>query len=66
MTTKDACRVTRDEPELFPLQATEAPFLITASELQHRKAVRRQTRRLSTRSEAVRRLVDLGLKAKGK
>jgi hypothetical protein len=45
----------------------DAPFLVTVSELRERETIRRRKLHLSTRSEAIdrRRLVELGLKAKG-
>ena len=45
-------------------EAMDTPFLITASELRDRQ--RRRKRHLSTKSEAICGLVELGLKAKGK
>jgi hypothetical protein len=42
----------------------DAPFLVTASELRERQTIRRRRLHLSTRSEAICRLVELGLKAK--
>ena len=62
----DVYEVIRDEPGLLPLQAMDAPFLLTASELRDRQTIRRRKLHLSTRSEAIRRLVELGLKAKAK
>ena len=56
--------VVRSEPKSLPPKGVDTPFLITASELQDRKTKRRQV--LSGRSEAIRRLVEIGLKAKGK
>ena len=57
--------MTDDKP--IPPQAVDVPFLVTASELRDRKAKRRQKRDdLPGRSEAIRRLVELGLKVKGK
>ena len=57
--------VIRDEPGLLlPSQAMDAPFLLTASELRDRQTMRRRKRHLSTRSEATRMLVEIGLKAK--
>ena len=47
-------------------ETMDAPFLITASALRERQTRRRGSSILSTRSEAIRRLVELGLKAKGK
>jgi hypothetical protein len=47
-----------------PDKAIDARFLITASELLERQTIRRRKLHLSTRSEAIRRLVELGLKAK--
>jgi hypothetical protein len=56
--------VTDDNP--IPPQAVDVPFLVTASELRDRKAKRRRKQDdLPGRSEAIRRLVELGLKAKG-
>jgi len=49
-----------------PEKAMDAAFLITASELRERQTIRRRKLHLSTRSEAICRLVELGLKAKGK
>ncbi len=54
--------MTDDNPE----NAMDAPFLITASELRERQTIRRRNLHLSTRSETISRLVELGLKAKGK
>jgi DnaJ-class molecular chaperone len=62
----DVYEVIRDEPGLLPSQAMDAPFLLTASHLRARQTMRRRKRRLSTRSEAVRWLVALGLKTKAK
>jgi hypothetical protein len=45
-------------------EVMDAPFLITASELRERQTLRRRKLHLSTRCEAVRRLVEFGLKAK--
>jgi hypothetical protein len=45
-------------------KAMDAPFLITASELQERQRIRRRKLHLSTRSEIIRRLVEIALKAK--
>jgi hypothetical protein len=42
----------------------DAPFLVTASELRERQTIRRRRLLLSTRSEAICRLVELGLKAR--
>ncbi|WP_426525023.1 hypothetical protein [Bradyrhizobium sp. McL0615] len=58
--------MTDDEPELPPSQVVDAPFLITASELRDRQTIRRRMRHRSNRSEAIRRLVELGLKGKSK
>ena len=55
--------MTDDNP--IPPQAVDAPFLVTASELRDRKAkMRREQEDLPARSEAIRRLVELGLKTK--
>jgi hypothetical protein len=54
--------MTDDSPE----EAMDTPFLITASELRDRQTMRRRKCHLSTKSEAICRLVELGLKAKGK
>ena len=54
--------MTDDSPE----EAMDTPFLITASELRDRQTIRRRKLHLSARSETLRRLVELGLKAKGK
>jgi hypothetical protein len=62
----DVYEVIRDEPALLPSQAMDAPLLLTASELRDRQTIRRRKRHLSTRSEGIRRLVELGLKARGK
>jgi hypothetical protein len=51
----------------IPTEAADLPFLVTASELRDRNAKRRRKQDdLPGRSEAIRRLVELGLKAKGK
>jgi len=60
----DVYEVIRDEPGLLPSQAMDAPLLLTASELRDRQTIRRRKRHLSTRSEAIRQLVELGLRAK--
>ena len=60
----DVYEVIRDELGLLPSQALDAPFLLTASELRDRQTMRRRKRHLSTRSEATRMLVEIGLKAK--
>ena len=52
----------RGEPALIPAQAAETALLVTASELHDRKSKRRRDRRF----EAMRRLVEIGLKAKAK
>ena len=52
--------MTDDSPE----EAMDTLFLITASELRDRQTIRRRKLHLSARSEAIRRLVELGLKAK--
>jgi DnaJ-class molecular chaperone len=44
-----------------PEKAMDAPFLITASELQERQTIRRRKFHLSTRSEIICQLVELGL-----
>ena len=51
---------------LFPPETVDAAFLITASELRYRKTRRRRKHGLPGNSEAIRRLVELGLKAKAK
>jgi hypothetical protein len=56
--------VTDDNP--IPPQAVDLPFLVTASELRDRKTKRRREHDLPGRSEAIRRLFEIGLKAKGK
>jgi hypothetical protein len=50
----------------LPTQVMDTAFLITASELRNRKSKRRRKHNLPGRSEAVRPLVELELKAKGK
>jgi hypothetical protein len=50
----------------LPPEAVDVTFLITARELRDRKTKRRRKDNLLGRSEAIRRLVELGLKAKGK
>ena len=63
----EAYDVVRSEPGPLPPQVVDVPFLITASELRDRKAKRRRKQDdLPGRSEAIRRLVELGLKAKRK
>jgi hypothetical protein len=54
-----------NEPGPLPPQAVDVPFLIAASELQDRKNKRRRND-LPGRYDAFPRLVELGLKAKGK
>ena len=58
-----------DDGSTEPLRppAVDVPFLVTASELRNRKAKRRrkQAYEPSPRPEAIRRLVELGLKVKG-
>jgi hypothetical protein len=54
-----------NEPGPLPPQAVDVPFLTTASELRDRKNKRRRKQDdLPGRSEAIRRLVELGLRAK--
>ena len=60
----DAYAVVRSEPGPLPPQAVDVAFLITASELRDRKTKRRRKGDLPGNSEAIRRLVELGLKAK--
>ena len=61
----EAYEAVRSEPGPLPPQAVDLPFLVTASELRDRKAKRRRKQDdLPGRSEAIRRLVALGLKAK--
>jgi hypothetical protein len=56
-----------NEPGPLPPQAVDVPFLITASELRDRKNKRRRKQDdLPGRSDAFPRLVEIGLKAKGK
>ena len=63
-TSDELYEVIRVEPSPLPSQVK--PLLITASELRDRKTLIRLTRHLSTRSEAIRRLVLLALKVKSK
>jgi hypothetical protein len=51
-------------PGPLPQQTVAVAFLVSASELRDRK--RRRKHDLANRSEAIRRLVEFGLKAKGK
>ena len=54
-----------NEPGPLPPQAVDVPFLITASELRDRKTKRRRKQDdLPARSEAIHRMVEIGLKAK--
>ena len=62
----EAYEVVRSEPASLPPQAVDISFLITASELRDRKTKRRRKHDLSLRQEAIRRLVEIGLKAKGR
>ena len=56
-----------NKPGPLPPQAVDVPFLITASELRDRKNKRRRKQDdLPGRSDAFLRLVEIGLKAKGK
>lgn len=60
----EADALVRIEPDPLTPQAVDA-FLVTASELRDRKIKRRQKQRdQPTRAEAIRRLVELGLKVK--
>jgi hypothetical protein len=61
----EAYAVVRSEPDPLPPQAVDVAFLITASELRDRKTKRRRGD-LPGNSEAIRRIVELGLKAKAK
>jgi hypothetical protein len=45
-------------------QTADMPFLVTASELRDRKALRRRRDGLPGHPETIRRLVELGLKGK--
>ena len=57
--------MTDDNP--IPSQAVDLPFLITASELRDRKTKRRRKQdNLPGRSDAFRRLVELGFTVKAK
>jgi len=56
--------VRRAAEPLQPQTADDVAFLITASELRHRKRKRRRKHDLPGRSETVPRLVEIGLKAK--
>ena len=62
----EAYAVVRSEPDPLPPQAVDVAFLITASELRDRKTKRRRKGDLPGNSEAIRRIVELGLKAKAK
>ena len=62
----EAYAVVMSEPDPLPPQAVDAAFLITASELRDRKTKRRRKGDLPGNSEAIRRIVELGLKAKAK
>ena len=61
----EASETVGSEPGPLPPQAVDVAFLVTASELRDRNQ-RRRTHDLPRRSEATRRLMKLGLKAKGK
>jgi len=61
----EASETVGSEPGPLPPKAVDVAFLVTASELRDRKQ-RRRTHDLPRRSEATRRLMKLGLKAKGK
>jgi hypothetical protein len=56
----------RGGPALTLQQGAERAFVVTASELLDRKLKRRREQYLLGRPEAIRWLVKLGLKAKGK
>ena len=60
----EAYEVVRSEPDPLPPLAVDVTFLISASELRDRKTKRRRKHDLSLRQEAIRRLVEIGLKAK--
>ena len=62
----EAYEVVRSEPDPLPPLAVDVTFLISASELRDRKTKRRRKHDLSLRHEAIRRLVEIGLKAKGR
>jgi hypothetical protein len=63
----EAYEVVVSAPGRLPPQAVDVPFLVTASELRDRKAKRRRKQAdLPSRSEAIRRLVELGLRARSK
>jgi hypothetical protein len=49
---------------LSPLETADAAFLSTASELRYRKTRRRRKHGLPGTSEAIRRLVEIGLRVK--
>ena len=56
----------RGGPALTLQQRAEMAFVVTASELLDRKLKRRREQYLLGRPEAIRRLVEIGLKAKSK
>jgi hypothetical protein len=60
----EAYAVVPDKSGPPPPQAVDVAFLVTASELRDRKTKRRREHDEPSRSEAIRRLVELGLKAK--
>jgi hypothetical protein len=63
----DVYGLVRCEPAATPQQGVmDSSFVITASELRDRKSRRRRKQILRSRSESIRRLVELGLKAKPK
>jgi hypothetical protein len=63
----EAYEVVPDKSGPLPPQAVDVAFLVTASELRDRKTKRRRKQDdLPGRPEAIRRLVELGLKAKAK
>jgi hypothetical protein len=62
----EAYEVVRGEPDPLPPQAVDVTFLITASELRDRRTKRRRKHDVVLSPEAIRRLVELGLKSKGK
>jgi hypothetical protein len=63
----EANALVRMKPGPLTPQAVDVAFLITASELRNRKNKRRQKQGdRPTRAEAIRRLVEIGLKAKAK
>jgi hypothetical protein len=59
--------VSREPADRFPGAILDVPFLITASELRDRKTKRRRKRDDPPgRAEVIRRLVEIGLRAKPK